>query len=278
MRYAKCSPALAVGLLLPAILVLAFCGGKKGKPLALAYRQLDEIPPARWAALANERVFFGHKSVGQNIIEGLQDVMKARPGVSLDIRETTAPGDFVKPLFAHADLGKNKAPLTKIEGFCEILEKGLGDRLDVAFFKLCFVDIDHTTDIEDLFVRYSETVRRLSAEFPKLKILTFTVPLLSKPLGFKERVKKLLGRLPWEEEDNIKRNLYNDKLRQAFKDSLFDLAAYEAAGAAGERAVFVRDGRTYDLLLKAYTSDGGHLNRVGRQIVAIELLKRLAAL
>jgi hypothetical protein len=278
MRYSRCSPALAMGLLLPALLVLAFCGGKKGKPLALAYRQLDEIPPARWAALANERIFFGHKSVGQNIIEGLQDVMKARPGVSLDIRETTDPGDLVKPLFAHAELGKNKAPLTKIEAFRQILEKGLGDRLDVAFFKLCFVDVDHTTDIEDLFVRYSEAVKSLSAEFPKLKILTFTVPLLSKPLGFKERIKKLLGRLPWEEEDNIKRNLYNDKLRQAFKDSLFDLAAFEAAGAGEERSVFVRDGRTYDLLQKAYTSDGGHLNRVGRQIVAIELLKRLAAL
>ena len=111
-----------------------------------------------------------------------------------------------------------------------------------------------------------------------MKILTFTVPLLSKPVGLKENVKKLLGRLPWEEDDNIKRNLYNDKLRQAFKDSLFDLAAYEAAGAGGERSVFARDGRTYDLLRKAYTSDGGHLNRIGRQIMAIELLRRLVAL
>jgi hypothetical protein len=268
-----------MGLLLPAaILVLAFCGGRKGRPLALAYQRLDEVSPARWTALANERIFFGHKSVGQNIIEGLRDVMKARPSVSLDIRESTDPGDFVKPLFAHAELGQNKAPLTKIEAFRGILEKGLGGRLDIAFFKLCFVDIDHTTDIEDLFARYSQAVKSLSAEFPKLKILTFTVPLLSRPLGLKERIKKLLGRLPWEEDDNIKRNLYNEKLRQAFGDSLFDLAAYESAGAAGQKAFFVRDGKAYDLLQKAYTSDGGHLNRVGRQIMAIELLKRLAAL
>jgi len=196
----------------------------------------------------------------------------------LDIRETSDLDDFSKPIFAHVALGKNKAPLTKIEAFRGLLEHGLGEKLDIALFKLCFVDIDHTTDIEELFVRYGETIKILKAEFPHLKILTFTVPLLSKPAGLKERVKKLLGRLPWEEEDNIKRNIYNEKLRLAFGDSLFDLASYEAEGEAGQRSFFVRDGRKFDLLQKVYTDDGGHLNLLGRQVVAIELLKRLADL
>jgi len=246
--------------------------------LALPYQQLDEISPAQWTALAGKRIFFGHKSVGQNIIEGLQDVMGSHPQLMLDIRETTDAKDLAKPVFAHASLGMNKAPLIKITAFRELLEGGLGDHLDIAFLKLCFVDIDHTTDIEELFVRYSEAVHFLNARFPRLKIVTFTVPLLSEPIGLKERAKKLLGRLPWEQADNMKRNLYNDKLRAAFKDSLFDLAAYESAGPAGKRSHFVKDGKTYDLLNKAYTNDGGHLNRTGRQIVAIELLKRLAAL
>lgn len=278
MRYPRFGQSPWAFLPLTALMVMAFCSGRRSRTLAGQYQQLDEISPSQWAALAGQRIFFGHKSVGQNIIEGLQDVMRTRPQVTLDIRETTEPADFVAPVFAHAPLGKNKEPLTKIAAFRELMEKGLGDKLDIAFFKLCFVDIDHTTDIDELFARYSETVRLLNTEFPKLKILTFTVPLLSKPVGLKERVKKLLGRLPWEEEDNIKRNLYNEKLRKAFGESLFDLAAYEAAGPEEKRSVFIRGGRTYDLLQEAYTDDGGHLNLVGRQVVAIELLKRLVAL
>jgi hypothetical protein len=279
MRYPRVFPGLGMSLSLTgAIMLVAFCGAKQSQALAAHYRQLDDISAARWKGLAGKRIFFGHKSVGQNIIEGLQDVLRARPQLTLTIRETSEGGDFDEPVLAHAALGKNKDPLSKITAFRELMRGGLGEKLDVAFFKLCFVDIDHTTDIDTLFDQYSETIRLLSAEFPHLKILTSTVPLLSKPVGIKERLKKLLGRLPWEEEDNIKRNLYNEKLRRAFGDSLFDLAACEATDAAGKKSFFTKDGRKYERLRKEYTDDGGHLNPLGRQVVAIGLLKRLAVL
>lgn len=279
MRYPRIFPGLLAGLFLTvAALLLAFCGAKRSKALAYHYQQLDDVPAARWKDLAGKRIFFGHKSVGQNIIEGLQEVLRARPQLALTIRETTEAGDFDEPVLAHAALGRNKDPLSKIAAFRELIRQGLGDKLDVAFFKLCFVDIDHTTDTDELFRQYGKTVSLLNTEYPRLKILTFTVPVLSKPIGFKERLKKLLGRLPWEEEDNIKRNLYNDKLRRAFGDTLFDLAAFEALDAAGEKSFFIKDGKKYDLLRKEYTDDGGHLNALGRQVMAIELLRRLTAL
>jgi len=246
--------------------------------LRSSYSKLDEISQDRWDVLSQKKIFFGHKSVGANIIEGLNEVMAQRPKIKLNIRETTDPVDFLGPIFAHSPIGRNKAPLSKVDRFREIMESGVGLAADVAFFKFCFVDIDHETDAESLFERYVELVDSLEKRFPDLKIVTFTVPLLSKPVGIKARLEKILGRLPWYEEDNIKRNLLNDKLRARFTNALFDLAAIESRIDDSKRATFRADGKAYELLYRPYTDDGGHLNSIGRQIVAIELLRMLADL
>ena len=246
--------------------------------LRSSYSRLDEISQDRWDVLSQKKIFFGHKSVGANIIEGLNEVMAQRPKIKLNIRETTDPIDFLGPVFAHSPIGRNKAPLSKIDRFREIMESGVGQAADVVFFKFCFVDIDHETDIESLFERYVELVDGLEHRFPDLKIITFAVPLLSKPVGIITRLKKILGRLPWYEEDNVKRNLFNDKLRARFTNSLFDLAAIESRIDDSKKATFRADGKAYELLYRPYTDDGGHLNSIGRQVVAIELLKMLADL
>jgi hypothetical protein len=252
------------------------CGRDEKMLLMKSYARLDAISAQQWEILAQRKIFFGHKSVGQNIIEGLGDVMRARPNIRLNIRETIEPNDFVQPIFGHSPIGTNKAPLTKISRFCELMEGGLGDKLDVAFFKFCFIDIDHGTDLDELYGSYNEVIGRLHEKYPAVKIITVTVPLMSKPYGIKEKLKKLLGRLPWEEEDNIRRNRYNEMLRESFNASLFDLAENEATLPSGERRQFTRAGKTMDLLWETYTDDGGHLNKMGRQIAAIELLLRLA--
>ena len=246
--------------------------------LRSSYSRLDEISQDRWDVLSQKKIFFGHKSVGANIIEGLNEVMAQRPKIKLNIRETTDPVDFLGPIFAHSPIGRNKAPLSKVDRFREIMESGVGLAADVAFFKFCFVDIDHETDAESLFERYVELVDSLEKRFPDLKIVTFTVPLLSKPVGIKARLEKILGRLPWYEEDNVKRNMFNDKLRAHFTDALFDLAAVESRIDDSKKATFRVNGRAYELLNHAYTDDGGHLNSIGRQVVAIELLRTLADL
>ena len=246
--------------------------------LRSSYSRLDEISQDRWDVLSQKKIFFGHKSVGANIIEGLNEVMAQRPKIKLNIRETTDPVDFLGPIFAHSPIGRNKAPLSKVDRFREIMESGVGLAADVAFFKFCFVDIDHETDAESLFERYVELIDSLEKRFPDLKIVTFTVPLLSKPVGIKTRLEKILGRLPWYEEDNVKRNLLNDKLRARFTNALFDLAAIESRIDDSKKATFRADGKAYELLYRPYTDDGGHLNSIGRQVVAIELLKMLADL
>ncbi|MEN6559596.1 MAG: SGNH/GDSL hydrolase family protein [Acidobacteriota bacterium] len=262
-------------LALPMIL-LAACGGNNMAYLHRIQADLDAVPGTKWEALSQKKVFFGHKSVGVNIVQGLREVMERRPAIRLNIRETADPADFSGPVFAHALIGANRDPGSKIRRFREIMDSGVGRSVDVAFMKLCFVDIDHTTDVEALFKEYAEALAALKADHPGVDFITVTVPLTSRPVGIKARLKRILGRLPWEEADNVKRNAYNDLLRERFRGSLFDLASIESRIDGDHKATFEKDGRRYELLYRPYTSDGGHLNAAGRQIVAIELLRFLA--
>jgi hypothetical protein len=258
-------------------LAIAACHGDKKVDIRIHYSRLDRIPQPKWDALSNTKIFFGHKSVGQNIIEGLLDVMRIKPQIQLNLRATISSEDFKEPLFGHALIGSNKNPSSKIKAFRDILESGVGQVVDIAFFKFCFVDIDHTSDLGAIFKEYEETITYLENKFPNLKLITFTVPLLSKPVDMISKVKKFLGRMPWEEEDNIRRNMFNEMLRARFDKSVFDLAGTEATSWNGKKVTSSKNGKTYDLLNKAYTYDGGHLNSLGRQVVAIDLLLYLVS-
>jgi len=253
-------------------MLLSGCKEESLTHLGDHYARLGRVPQEKLRALSLKKVFFGHKSVGQNIIEGLQDVMRTTPLIRLDIRETTNQEEFDQPIFAHAMIGKNKNPSSKIIAFREILDGGVGQVADIAFFKFCFVDIDHTSDLGAIFKEYDETIAYLTGKYPKLKIITVTVPLLSNPVDIMTKLKKLLGRLPWDKLDNIRRNEYNKMLRARYGESLFDLAKTESTSLLGEKAEFTKNGKSYDLLDRSFTNDGGHLNPLGRQIAAIDLL------
>ena len=262
------------------LLLFVWSGCAKGAVDVLGpyYARLEAVPQEKWDALAQKRIFFGHKSVGLNIISGLEDVMRRFPSIRLDIRETADPGDFDKPIFAHALIGKNKLPQSKIDAFREALEGGVGPNADIAFFKFCFVDIDHQTDIAGLVDSYTGVLESLKSRFPQTEFVAFTVPLVSRPVGLLTRLKKLLGRTPYYDAEHIQRSRYNDMLRERYKGHLFDLAAVESRVDAARKATYRQGGREYEILNRAYTDDGGHLNAVGRQIVAIELLIYLASL
>jgi len=265
-------------ILLALLIGISGCRTGEVDILAAYYARLDAIPQKIWDLLAQKKIFFGHKSVGVNILAGLNDVMARVPAIKLNIRETASSEAFDQPVFAHALLGTNMKPLSKIEAFRDVMESGVGRKVDIAFFKLCFVDIDYRSDLQATFDSYRESMERLRAEFPNTIFVTFTVPLMSQPIGLKPRLNKLLGRLPGYKASHIQRNAYNDLLRKTYSEALFDLADIETRTSDTERASFRSDGERYDILHRAYTDDGGHLNPLGRQIVAIELLLFLAAL
>jgi hypothetical protein len=121
----------------------------------------------------------------------------------------------------------------------------------------------------------------LKKRFPKTTFVHVTVPLTSSKTGLKPWVKRIIGREdPWGFEENIRRNQFNGLLRKGYqnKEPIFDLAEIESTLPDGTRQTFSKDGNTYYSLIPDYSNDGGHLNELGRKIVAGELLLLLATL
>jgi len=241
---------------------------------------LEDIPEASWAKISKKRIFFGHQSIGFNIIDGIKDLMKKNPPYKLNIIETNNAVEFNAPIFAHARLGKNMDFKSKIQDFCTLMEKGIGDKTDFAFFKFCYVDVIECTDIDKMFAAYKNSLSYLNKMYPKTTFIHFTVPLTSLQNGPKAWIKKIIGMPVGGSLDNIKRNQFNELLKKKYnaKEPIFDIAKIESTFPNGTNSLFKRDGKSFNTLVPAFTYDGGHLNEIGRMIVAKYLLSFLVTL
>ena len=124
-------------------------------------------------------------------------------------------------------------------------------------------------------------MNRLAKEHPEKMIIHITVPIKSTKLSFKRRIKNLLTFNKYiTKPDNIKRNLFNEMLREEYSDKMpiFDLADIESTYPDGNKETFRMDNKEYYAMVAEYTNDGGHLNETGRKIVAEQLLLFLAEL
>ena len=61
------------------------------------------------------KIYFGHQSVGLDIINGMNDIIKSSPHIRLSIRRTKDPADFDQPVFGEFPIGKNEDPKSKID-------------------------------------------------------------------------------------------------------------------------------------------------------------------
>lgn len=268
-------PAL-IGLVpAAAALLLPACGSSElsGPPVQLG--AVDQVDAKAWAALAASRIWFGHQSVGYDVVAGLQDVAAARPQLKLNVVEGKDPGAG-GPVFLHARIGENENPRSKIDDFVRTLEGGLGARVDVAAMKLCYIDFDASTDPEALFAYYRDAIARVRARFPALALRHFTVPLKQVSTGWKAQAKGLLGKPNVNFEANRKRARFSELLRAEYGAAVFDLAAVESSAGDGRRLLVTWKGAQAPALLPEYTRDGGHLNERGRARVAEQLLIFLA--
>lgn len=226
--------------------------------------------------VAEKRIYFGHQSVGLNIIDGIHDILKDHQGVELKMVKTTDPAVLNSPVFAHSMIGENEDPVSKINDFVRSMDSGLGGKAEIAFFKFCYVDITRSTDVEKIFSAYKSALQRLKEKYPHTKFVHLTAPLSLSLPSLKGWIKGVLGR----EDNNIKKNAFNAMLRREYGGSglLFDVAAIESTHPDGRKASFTSSGTTYDSLVPNYTNDDGHLNETGRKIMAAQLLKFLSTL
>lgn len=266
-------------LLLPMLAGLA-CQGKHVNHEADVAAAVRDLPQAELTKVARKRIYFGHQSVGYNLVEGLQAIAKERPDAGLRIVESRAPEALKGPALAHATNGKNEQPLTKIRDFSETIAGGLGATTDIALFKFCYIDFPPGADVEAVFAEYRSTLARLRQAYPGVRFVHVTSPLTVVQSGPKALVKRLLGKKLGGAEANLARERFNELMRREYRDKepIFDLAAVESRLPDGSQVTFEDGGRSHPALASDYASDGKHLNSLGARWAAVHLVRTLASL
>ena len=227
----------------------------------------------RLHALSSKRIFFGHQSVGDNIIQRLRDSLAADSRLGFRIVNSRNPETVSGPAFIDAYIGENANPQSKNSDFLAIVNRGFDG---IAMFKYCYVDIGEATSVRQMFHDYEATIDAVRRQNPLVRIVHVTVPLTTVIPSPKAWLKSLLGRNT-AQRDNIKRNLYNTLLREAYpKEPIFDLATLESTHANGSRSFFKYGGEHIYTLTSEYTDDGGHLNQTGSRLAAKLLIEVLA--
>lgn len=234
------------------------------------------ISPDVIARVSELRLFFGHQSVGANILDGLLELGIPNRDIRGDGESATSGNVPIQ----HAFVGRNEHPEEKITDFAEMVNSGELGEIDVAMLKFCYVDAGNELGAQEIFERYVEEMETLESRHPDTVFVYMTMPLTSPRGGLKSLVKRVLGMETPGREENIERNRFNQLLRNAKgeSDRLFDIAQIESTHTDGTQEKFTFEGETYQALVPEYTYDGGHLNDYGRSIVATKLVEFLAQL
>jgi len=266
-----------MNLYLLVLILLSACSSEEGMIEKVTIPSMNEVSSEEWKNLVSKKIYFGHQSVGENIIDGIVDVMKENKNIQLNIKESKNGEELDSVNILHSSIGKNGDPIGKIEDFKKQISSGIGSKADIAFAKFCFWDIQKTSDLDAIFSEYKTTVDELKKEYPDTTFMHLTVPLMSHSNGVMARIKRLF-REDNGDLANIKRNELNNMILNEYqgKEPVFDIAKYESTLPGGERTYFVKDGEQYYYLPDAYTEDGGHLNEKARKFIAEQMLIKLS--
>jgi hypothetical protein len=226
--------------------------------------------------VAQLRIFFGHQSVGNNVLDGVQKLAQSE-SVPLKVQKVPSAAGVPAGVLGHAPIAENRKPLMKLQSFSQAMGEQAA-RVDVALMKFCYLDIDADTDAKILFARYRTTVDTLRAKHPGTVFVHVTAPLTIAQTGPKALIKRLIGRAPYGSAENVRREEYNTLLRQTYqgKEPVFDIARIESADPQGGAATVEWQGKTVPAMTPVLTDDGGHLNEAGRLRAARELISVLA--
>jgi len=240
--------------------------------------EVDPLLHADLVRIAQRRIFFGHQSVGVNLLDGINK-LATMAGVPIHVVEVPTASEVPSATFGHTFIARNGYPLQKLKSF----ELALGQQTngpDIALMKFCFLDITADTNVKELFARYRATIDELRRKNPGTTFVHVTAPLTDVQSGFKETLKKLIGRAPYGIIENIRREEYNSLLRQAYQDRepFFDLARIESTLPDGSAVTLEWKGSIAPMLAPMYTDDGAHLNDTGGLRASRELISILAVI
>jgi len=228
--------------------------------------------------IGNSRMYFGHMSVGANVIDGIRDIASETQNSHINIIERGSTDSFPESFFLHSPIGENTKPVSKCIDFKNVIRTELAGKIDYALFKFCYVDFNEDTNVEAVFKDYSNIMDELIANYPDITFIHVTTPLRSIDSGPGVWIREILGRENKSKIKNMQRNRFNKMLRAKYGDRpILDLAAAESTYLDGSRHTFKYKGDTvYYAMIDDYTDDGGHLNELGRRKVASDFIAGIA--
>lgn len=217
--------------------------------------------------LRGKSVYFGHRSVGSNIIGGMESIISRDKDLSFikiitpdEYLMTDNRGNDSTFYFIHSGIGKNGFPDSKIADFISKLDTLRN--IDAAFLKFCYIDINRNTDVNLLYSNYTTNFQSLEKKYDSIKFVYFTSPLTIRRSFHIRFIKAFIGK----PDDNNNRNKFNQLLRETDNVRIFDLAHHESHLEGDVREL------NREFLLQEYSSDGRHLNIVGSEKMAFKLL------
>ncbi len=263
--------------------------------------------------IAQRRIFFGHQSVGMNLLDGVKQ-LTMKTGVSVRVAKVETASGVEPAMIGHTLIAENGDPLRKLKSFEQAMGmqstgldialnkaprsklRGINTALQTAGFrqhspqgagnlpeemKFCYVDFTAETNVQALFASYRATMDGLRARNPGTAFVHVTAPLTIVQGGLKAQIKQFFGYAPlYGTLENMRREEFNALLRQTYQghEPVFDLARIESTSPDGAAETVKWKGSVVPAMAPAYTDDGGHLNAAGRLRAARELVSVLASI
>lgn len=243
------------------------------------YGSENEDPASQLQRLSDRTVYFGHQSVGFNILQGIE-AWSAETGVPIDIVDTRNFSEADHPALIHFGIGQNEDPNSKTDDFVSVLSEMGEDTGAIALFKFCYVDFHDESDVDPIFDYFKEKMLHLKEEYPGVIIVLCTVPYTALQKGIKAVAKKVLSMPLAGELENIKRSEFNERLISELGPEfpVFDLGKIEATKPDGTLNTYKYEGETYPAMVHQYTDDLDHPNTLGSRIIAYNMISFLADL
>ena len=240
-------------------------------------KNVDKNLSGKIKIISASHIFFGHQSVGANIITGLKELNSEQGSDYILFEKLNNDANLNGSYFVDLNIGNNGDPEGKFRDFVKNVDFLSDKKLNIAMMKLCFVDITKKSDIQNIFNSYVKMIDSLQIKYPNITFVHFTVPLKSQPTLFNKLKAFIKNRTIDDPADNIARNTYNELLISKYPAKyVFDIAKEESTYPDNKRESISVDGVHGYALIGDYSDDGGHLNKRGQAIIAAGLINKLS--
>lgn len=73
-----------------------------------------------------------------------------------------------------------------MDAFSNLIKQGIGENVDIAFFKFCYIDIRANTDIQKVFTDYKNTMTDIKRGYPQKHFYSCNRPFDEETDGTKD--------------------------------------------------------------------------------------------